>query len=215
MRIKICCISSIHEAQRAIALGADALGLVGAMPSGPGIITDAVAEEIRKKVPPPVSTFLLSSETSAERLAEHHQRVGTDTLQLVDAVAPGTYEQLRHALPFVRLVQVIHVVNEAAVEEALQAAAAGAHAVLLDSGNPALVVKELGGTGRVHNWKISRQIVEQCPVPVFLAGGLKPENVRHAIESVQPFGLDLCSGVRTAGKLDEQKLEAFIRAVRG
>lgn len=215
MRIKICCISSLEEAKAAIALGADALGLVGAMPSGPGIITDALAAHIRQQVPPPISTFLLSSDTSAEALIQHHRRVGTDTLQLVDALAPGTYQQLKQALPFVRLVQVIHVVNEASVDEALQAAQEGAHAVLLDSGNPSLAVKELGGTGRVHNWKISRQIVEQCPLPVFLAGGLKPENVRAAMEAVQPFGLDLCSGVRSQGKLDEQKLEAFVRAVRG
>lgn len=215
MRIKICCISSLEEAKLAINSGADALGLVGAMPSGPGIITDALAAHIRQQVPPPISTFLLSSETTAEALIAHHQRVGSDTLQLVDALPTEAYARLQQQLPFVRLVQVVHVVSEASLEVALQAATRGIHAILLDSGNPALAVKELGGTGRVHNWQISRKIVAQCPLPVFLAGGLKPENVRQAMEAVQPFGLDLCSGVRSGGRLDPRKLEAFIKAVRG
>ena len=84
-------------------------------------------------------------------------------------------------------------------------------ALLLDSGNPKLAIKELGGTGRVHNWKLSRSIVEQSPVPVFLAGGLNPSNVKQAIDEVQPYGLDLCSGVRTNGRLDPAKLEAFFK----
>lgn len=86
-------------------------------------------------------------------------------------------------------------------------------ALLLDSRNPNLAVKELGGTGRVHNWQLSRQIREQVSKPVFLAGGLHAGNVREAIETVQPFGLDLCSGVRTNGQLDMRKLEAFFERV--
>ncbi|HNL40150.1 MAG TPA: hypothetical protein PKH43_13465, partial [Saprospiraceae bacterium] len=100
----------------------------------------------------------------------------------------------------------VPVVSLAAVIDQLDA-------LLLDSGNPNLAVKELGGTGRVHNWAISRRIVEQSGVPVFLAGGLRPDNVQAAVEAVQPWGLDLCSGVRTEGRLDEQKLAAFFAAL--
>lgn len=214
MRIKICCISSREEAQMAIAAGADALGLVGPMPSGPGVIADRTSRQIRQQVPPPISTFLLSSETDAVSIIAHHQRVGTDTLQLVDALPLGAYARLKEELPFVRLVQVIHVVNHDSLQEALKAVEEGAQALLLDSGNPSLAVKELGGTGRIHNWQISRQIVEQSRVPVFLAGGLNAANVREAIAQVQPFGLDICSGVRTAGRLDPEKLEAFVQAAR-
>lgn len=214
MRIKICCISSREEAQMAIAAGADALGLVGPMPSGPGVIADRTARQIRQQVPPPISTFLLSSETDAVSIIAHHQRVGTDTLQLVDALPLGAYARLKEELPCVRLVQVIHVVNHDSLQEALKAVEEGAQALLLDSGNPSLAVKELGGTGRIHNWQISRQIVEQSRVPVFLAGGLNAANVREAIAQVQPFGLDICSGVRTAGRLDPEKLEAFVQAAR-
>lgn len=213
-RVKVCCISSLDEARIAIQAGADALGLVGPMPSGPGVVDDAVAAAVVAITPPPVATFMLTSETTADGIIAHQRRVGANTIQLVDAVPPGTYAQLREALPAVKLVQVIHVVGEESLAEALQAVAEGADILLLDSGNPSLAVKELGGTGRVHNWKVSRQIVEQSAVPVFLAGGLKPENAREAIETVQPFGLDICSGVRTSGNLDEAKLRAFFEVVR-
>ncbi|NBB19135.1 phosphoribosylanthranilate isomerase [Runella sp. CRIBMP] len=211
-RVKICCISSLMEAKLAIEAGASALGLVGNMPSGPGIISDELIAQIAKAVPPPVSTFLLTSETNPEAIIAHHQRVHTSTIQIVDALSEGTYHQIREALPGVKLVQVIHVIDEKTVEEALQTAEF-VDAILLDSGNPNLKIKELGGTGRVHNWAISRKIREAIPIPLFLAGGIKAENVKEAIETVQPFGLDLCSSVRTNGQLDPEKLEAFFAAI--
>ena len=212
VRIKICCISSLAEARSAIRFGADALGLVGPMPSGPGVVGDELAAQIVRATPPPIATFMLTSETTVAGIVAHHQRVGANTIQLVDAVQPETYAQLHRLLPAVKLVQVIHVINQANVAEALSSVENGADALLLDSGNPMLAVKELGGTGRVHNWLISRQIVDQSSVPVFLAGGLNPGNVREAVETVRPFGLDICSGVRTDGHLDERKLDAFITA---
>jgi phosphoribosylanthranilate isomerase len=210
-RIKICCISSLEEAGMAVSAGAAALGLVGPMPSGPGIIEDALIAEIAKQVPPPVSSFLLTSETKAGQIIAHYKKVHTSTIQLVDAIKTNAYKEIRAALPAVKLVQVIHVLNEHSIDEAL-AAASDADALLLDSGNPNLTTKILGGTGRVHNWKLSRQIVSQSRVPVFLAGGLHSNNVREAIETVMPFGLDLCSGVRTNHQLDPEKLETFFRA---
>ncbi|MBO0934542.1 phosphoribosylanthranilate isomerase [Fibrella aquatilis] len=212
VRVKICCISSPDEARMAIQYGASALGLVGPMPSGPGVITDEEIAAIAKTVPPPIATFLLTSETDADAIIAHQRRVDTNTVQIVDALQSGDYAQIRAALPGIRLVQVIHVIDEKSVEEALQIAP-HVDALLLDSGNPNLAVKELGGTGRVHNWALSRQIREQSPVPIFLAGGLRPDNVRQAIDAVQPFGLDLCSGVRTNGRLDEEKLKAFFKGV--
>lgn len=212
-RIKVCCISSAAEARLAIRHGADALGLVGRMPSGPGVVADELAAEVVRATPPPVATFMLTSETTIADILAHQQRVGANTIQLVDAVPPDTYARLRQALPAVKLVQVIHVIDERNLAEALTAVDRGADALLLDSGNPTLAVKELGGTGRRHNWLVSRQIVAQSPAPVFLAGGLNADNAREALDTVQPFGLDICSGVRTHGQLDERKLEAFLRAV--
>jgi len=212
-RVKICCISSLEEARLAVQFGASALGLVGQMPSGPGVISDELIFEIARQAPPPIGTFLLTSETDAQAIISHQKKVNTNTVQIVDALESGTYAEIRKALTGVKLVQVIHVTGEESLEEA-QRIAPEVDALLLDSGNPNLEVKELGGTGRTHNWAVSRRIVESVPVPVFLAGGLKPENVREAIEAVQPFGLDLCSGVRTEGKLDPFKLEHFFKAVQ-
>lgn len=210
-RIKICCISSIEEAKLAVAHGASALGLVGPMPSGPGVITDELIFDIAKTVPPPIGTFLLTSETKADAIIAHHQKVLTNTIQIVDALSEGTYQQIKMALPSVKLVQVIHVIDESSVDEAVRISEE-VDALLLDSGNPNLAVKVLGGTGNTHNWKLSRKIVEQAKVPVFLAGGIKAENVKQAIDEVQPFGLDLCSSVRTDKKLDADKLDAFFKA---
>jgi phosphoribosylanthranilate isomerase len=211
-RIKICCISSIQEARDAISFGASALGLVARMPSGPGPIADELIREIVATIPPPIASFLLTSRTDTKTIIEHQKSVNSNVIQIVDAIASGSYADFRHDIPAIKIVQVIHVIDEKSIDEAL-AKAEHVDALLLDSGNPNLSVKELGGTGRVHNWALSRKIVEQSKVPVFLAGGLKAENVRAAIENVQPYGLDLCSSVRTNGHLDLFKLETFFNEV--
>lgn len=213
-KVKVCCIASHEEAALAVRLGAHALGLVSAMPSGPGPIPEALIAEIAARVAPPTRTFLLTSLQSAGAIAEQHARLRTTTIQIVDHLLEGTYEEIRAARPGVELVQVIHVNDEASVREAL-AAAPHVDALLLDSGNQKLAVKELGGTGRTHDWSLSRRIVAEAGVPVYLAGGLRPDNAAAAIAAVRPFGLDLCSGVRTGGALDEGKLAAFMAAVRG
>lgn len=213
MEVKICCIANLDEARIAISAGATALGLVGPMPSGPGVIADEQIAEIAAGVPSGIRTFLLTSETQVEGIAEHHARTKTTTIQLVDALHEKAYDELRRALPGVEIVQVIHVRNENALPEALEVASR-VDALLLDSGNPDLNVKELGGTGRVHDWNISRQIVRHSPIPVFLAGGLHAGNVGQARAAVSPDGFDLCSGVRSNGRLDPRKLEAFFLALQ-
>jgi phosphoribosylanthranilate isomerase len=212
-RVKICCIMSQAEAQLAMRAGASALGLVGAMPSGPGVIDDELIAAIASTVPPPVATFLLTAEQSVAGIVAHHRRVHTSVVQIVDRLAEGTYAELRVQLPGIKLVQVIHVRDAASVAEAVSIAGQ-VDALLLDSGRPDQAIKELGGTGRTHNWALSREVREAVPVPTFLAGGLRPENVREAIAEVGPFGLDVCSGVRTRGALDGQKLAAFFQAIR-
>jgi phosphoribosylanthranilate isomerase len=197
----------------AIRYGADALGLVSAMPSGPGVIGEDAIAEIAAQIPPPIATFLLTSSRDPDEIIAQQKRCGANTLQLVDVQEPSTYARVREALPGVALVQVVHVTDDASSEEA-EALAPHVDALLLDSGNPDAAVKELGGTGRTHDWAMSQQIRQRVDVPVFLAGGLHAENVGAALEQVQPFGVDLCSGVRTDGQLDEAKLRRFMHAVR-
>ncbi|MBA3560449.1 MAG: phosphoribosylanthranilate isomerase [Gemmatimonadaceae bacterium] len=209
-RIKICCISSRAEATIAVRAGASAIGLVSSMPSGPGVIHNELIAEIARTIPPGVASFLLTCCETVGEIVGHQRAAGVNTLQLVDRLPHGSHDSLRRALPGISIVQVIHVTGEESIEEAVSVAP-NVNAVLLDSGNPALAIKELGGTGRRHDWRISRQIRELLDIPVFLAGGLRPDNVAEAIEEVGPYGLDVCSGVRTNGDLDEAKVNAFIR----
>lgn len=212
VKVKICCISSIEEAKLAIAHGAAAIGLVGRMPSGPGIITDELIHSIAKTVLPPIDTFLLTSETTAEAIIAHHNKVNTTTIQMVDALTGREYHKIREAIPHVKLVQVIHVLDEKAVQEAIEISE-WVDAILLDSGNPNLSTKVLGGTGKTHNWDLSKKIRENISIPTYLAGGINKHNIRNAIEHVQPYGIDLCSSVRTNGQLDERKLESLFKAL--
>jgi phosphoribosylanthranilate isomerase len=212
IKVKICCISSIEEAKLAIAHGAAAIGLVGRMPSGPGIITDELINSIAKTVLPPIDSFLLTSETTAEAIIAHHNKVNTTTIQMVDALSGREYHKIREAIPHVKLVQVIHVLDEKAVQEAIEISE-WVDAILLDSGNPNLSTKVLGGTGKTHNWDLSKKIRENISIPTYLAGGINKDNIRKAIDHVQPYGIDLCSSVRTNGQLDERKLEELFKAL--
>ena len=211
-RVKICCISSVAEARVAVAAGADAIGLVSAMPSGPGVIDEDLIADIAAAAPPALGTFLLTSETAPAEIVAQQRRCGVNTIQLCDALNASAYPVLREALPGIALIQVIHVRDESAVAEAVRIGAV-VDGLLLDSGNPAGKVKELGGTGRVHDWALSRRIVAEAPCPVFLAGGLNAGNVADAICQVRPYGVDLCTGVRTDDALDAAKLGAFMAAV--
>lgn len=212
-RIKVCCIQNPDEAALAIRFGADALGLVAPMPSGVGNIDDQTAQAIARVVPPPVSTFLLTAEVEAAAIADHVRRVGADTVQIVDHIDPAQSEALANMIPDIRRVQAIHVLGPETLE-LIPVYAPHNHALLLDSGKPHAKHRTLGGTGQIHDWSISRTIVQQTDRPVFLAGGLHADNVGEAIQTVRPYGVDLCSKIRTDGALDADKLRRFVHAVR-
>ena len=213
-RVKICCIASIEEAWMAIDAGASAIGLVSEMPSGPGPIPESLIAEIAATVPPGISSFLLTCKDAAAAIIDQQRRLRVNTIQICDRLPHGSHRELREALPGVSLVQVVHVTGPEAVDEAM-AVAPYVDAVLLDSGNQSLAIKELGGTGRTHDWRLSREIREAIDVPLFLAGGLNPSNVAAAIREVQPFGIDVCSGLRTEGRLDPQILSNFFTRIAG
>jgi len=208
IKVKICCIQSFEEAKLAIKYGASALGLVSEMPSGPGVISEDLIFEIAKQVPSDISTFLLTSKTNAEEIVTQQKECNTTHIQLVDNVEIDVYKKLKDELPDVKIIQVIHVTGEESIGEAVSVSDF-VDLILLDSGNQKLAVKELGGTGRTHDWRISKEIVESINVPIFLAGGINSSNVSAAINEVKPYGIDLCSGVRINGKLDEDLLKEF------
>lgn len=211
-KIKICCISSIEEAELAIKHGAYAIGLVSEMPSGPGVIDEILIAEIAKSVPQHIKTFLLTSKQDTDSIIEQVSRCKTNTIQIVDELIHGSYLDFKKAIPSIDIVQVIHVNDEKSLERAIEVSEY-VDAILLDSGNQKLTIKELGGTGKTHNWEISKQIVDTVSVPVFLAGGIKSSNVLNAIKTVNPYGVDLCSSVRTDNQLDPQKISDFFNVI--
>ena len=207
-KVKICCIANIEEARLALDHGAHALGLVGPMPSGPGPISPVEAGNIVSQLPTSTNTFYLTSKVNLEEIIIEYQLVRSSHIQLTDATTPDIRKELKVQFPGIQIVQVIHVNDESSINEAISESRYS-DALLLDSGAPDKKIKELGGTGRTHNWAISQQIVTAVNIPVYLAGGLKSSNVAEAINKVSPYGLDLCSGVRTNGNLDTVKLKMF------
>jgi len=213
-RVKICCIQDINEGWMAVRQGASAVGLVSEMPSGPGVIPEDRIAAIAAELPPALGVFLLTSRLDVDQIIAQQRRCRVNTIQVCDRLGYDAYPKLRAFLPGVSIVQVVHVIDQSALDEA-EAVAPLVDGILLDSGNPNLPEKQLGGTGLVHDWAISRRIVERISRPVFLAGGLRASNVAEAIQAVRPYAVDVCSGVRTDGKLDAVKLGAFFDAVRG
>lgn len=211
--LKVCCIRNLQEARLAAEAGAGFLGLVGEMPSGPGPIADPEIAAIAQAAPPGATPVLLTSRTGAGEIADHVRATGVRAVQIVRTVPPGVRFELRGLLPGLTVLQVVHVEDASALAVA-EEAARGADYLLLDSGRPSAAVPELGGTGRVHDWGVSAEIVVRSPVPVFLAGGLRPDNVAAAVAAVRPQGVDVCSGLRDGeGRLDPGRLHAFVTAL--
>jgi phosphoribosylanthranilate isomerase len=213
IQVKVCCMASAVEARLAVALGADAVGLVGHMPSGPGVIGVAVAAQIAKEVPCGTDTFLLTSATRAKEIAQDLAVCPASAVQIVRHIDPGEYPELIEVAPQVRRIQVVHIEDEGALD-LLARYEPFVDAFLLDSGKTFGADQQFGGTGATHNWTISRRFVERTDIPVYLAGGLNSANVFEAITQVRPYGVDLCTGVRTDDQLDPAKLEAFMSEVR-
>lgn len=217
---KICCMQSEAEIDMAAAAGARAVGIVGPMPNGAGFLSDDVAARLARHAArrhgENLWATLLTKRTEAEEIIEHVAEIGPNAVQLVDRPEAGTYETLRARFPKLKILQVVHVEDARAIEEAKRA---GPHvdAILLDSGKPSAVTPTFGGTGDVHDWSISKKIVDSCGAPVFLAGGLKPENVAGAVRDVAPYGVDICSGLRDRANGDAlipERLAAFVAALR-
>ncbi len=207
-------MQSEDDVRLALDAGADAFGLVARMPSGPGPIPDPLIRDIAAAFPERLS-ILLSSRTEPSAIRDHLARCGTRGLQLVDAVTAETRAAVKAGFPDLLLIQTVHVGGPAAACAARRAAE-HADMLLLDSGapEPADGARELGGTGRTHDWQVSAEIVRESPVPVWLAGGLDAENVGRAIETVRPYGVDVCSRLRPASALDPALLQAFVSAAR-
>ena len=217
---KICCIKSVEEAEIAIRAGAYAIGLVAEMPNGPGEIDDvnirAITDDVRQRHCGRAYSVLLTSRTRGDAIVEHVRDTLPDMVQIVDTPEHGAHGVIRKAHPDLKIIQVIHVEDESAVDQA-RAVEADVDFILLDSGKPSSPVRTFGGTGETHDWSVSKRIVETVDRAVFLAGGLAPENVPAAVSKVRPFGVDVCSGLRDRERdyaLIPERVDAFVAALK-
>jgi phosphoribosylanthranilate isomerase len=210
--VKVCCISSPDEARLAVSYGVDAIGMVDETPSGEGRIPVETIAEITRSVPASTGTFVLTSTTDVEKLAELYHATGVNTLQLWDPLKPADYEHLRRLVPRIFIAQSIHVQEESALGVA-RGVARYVDALVLDSGGSEPPFRWRNPAGQTHDWSLSRQIADSIDRPILLAGGLTSENVCQAIRAVHPYGVDVCSGVRTDDQLDQTLLVAFLDAV--
>lgn len=220
---KVCCIRTADEMEQAKEAGATWAGLVGAMPSGPGPLPDERIRAMVPGVPGGITPVLLTARATAGEIAGHLEATGLAArlrrgrsvgVQLVRHLDAPVRRELKELLPGLAVLQVLHVDGPAALDR-MEGLARHADLLLLDSGRPGAAVAELGGTGRTHDWSVSRRIVARASVPVLLAGGLRPGNVAAAVRAVRPSGVDVCSGLRDPkGALVPGRLRAFARALR-
>lgn len=202
-RVKICGIRTTEELQLAVAAGADAIGLLCAVPvDTPREVSVDRASRLADAVPPFVTAVLVTMGDSAEEIATLADAVDPDAVQVHGAIPPNEVDQLAADRTVIRAC-------EATDEEGIRGAAAVADAVLLDSTDEG----GAGGTGRTHDWSRASDVVERLDAPVILAGGLTPGNVPDAVDRVRPFGVDVASGVEGESGKDPAAVHAFIDAV--
>ncbi len=210
MYVKICGIRRPEDALIAAGLGADAIGLlVGQKHNSPDFVSATVARDIARALPPSVEAVLVTRVEDVDEIERLLQQSEITTIQLHSEIAPSSVEGLRGRIPHLKIFKSVSVISadSVAYPEAFKKLVDG---FVLDSVN--LATNQVGGTGKTHDWSVSRQIVMRySEVPIILAGGLNSENVRSAIERVRPFGVDVNSGTKAAdGFKDPPKMEAFI-----
>lgn len=209
-KVKICGITSYRDLQTVLQFPqVNHLGFVSAMPSGPCIISDEAIRMLLRKTPSFIDTFLLTSRCDAEGIAEQWRLCRTTTIQVCNPLPDDELRRLRKLVPGISLVSVVHINSRTHNGRALELCNI-VDGLLLDTGDPDMPLPELGGTGRVHDWDISRNICAQSSLPVWLAGGLTAKNVAAAISYVRPQGIDVCTGVRSDGFVDGEKLAALL-----
>lgn len=210
MRVKICGTATFADLDCAVAAGADAVGfLMGITHVTQDAVTPETAAAMVATLPPfivPVAVTHLTKPSDLIRIVELSR---CTTLQIQDMVTPDDIAEVREALPYLRIMKAVHVMDESAIATAKYFSDT-ADAILLDT----RTADRIGGTGITHDWNISAKIVKECSCPVILAGGLTPENVTEAITRVRPYAVDVHTGVKKNGVRDAERTRAFVANAR-
>ncbi|MBX3023415.1 phosphoribosylanthranilate isomerase [bacterium] len=213
MRVQIAGVSSLEEAIAAADAGGDALGFTLRLPTGVhDELTEPKARGIIAALPPFVATVAITYVETPRQAVELCRYLGVTTLQLHGAFPTHEIPVLRVGLPHLKIIRAVHVTGPEARAQA-RALARQVDALILDTYDPA--TGRHGATGKTHDWRISRDIVAEVPVPVILAGGLTPDNVADAIAAVRPWGVDVHTGVENPdGSRNLDRIRAFVRAAK-
>ncbi len=214
VRVKICGNKRVEDALEAVRLGADAIGLlVGREHASHDFISPLAAQSIARKLPLFCTIVLATNITDIKEIIGLVNFVGVNTLQLHGDSKTSDIIQIKKSLPFLKVIKSLHIIDDTSIETGKKFIGV-ADAIVLDSFDKA--TNKIGGTGKIHNWDISRKIVDEYKIPIILAGGLNPDNVVGAIKSVRPYGVDVNSGTKGEdGFKDYRKLELFIRRAKG
>ncbi|NLZ30120.1 MAG: phosphoribosylanthranilate isomerase [Methanomicrobiales archaeon] len=211
MRVKFCGTTSRMDMQCAIDAGCDALGFImGVVHQSSDVVTPAEAAEMIRWLPPFIEPVAVTHLQDPEDLIKLVRDSRCTTLQIQNTIEPFATDAIRDALPFVKIVKAVHVMDESAIRTG-KLYEPYVDALLLDSRTR----EKIGGTGIPHDWNISAEIVANSAIPVILAGGLTPENVAGAIRRVRPYGVDVHTGIKKDGIRDPEKTLAFAREARG
>ena len=205
-RVKICGLTNEADLHAAVDAGADAVGVVADVPvDSPREVGVERAASLLDSAPPFVSTVLVTMPATPERALELVSRVGPDVVQLHGGLPPGDVSYVS-ANVAASVVQAVDVTDPDAARYDDVAGALLADSVDESGG---------GGTGRTHDWDATREFAASVDSPVVLAGGLTPRNVREAVEAVDPFGVDVASGVESAGGTkDHDAVREFVAAAK-
>ena len=207
VRVKICGITREEDLAVAVAAGADAVGFIVGVPSSPRNLTLERAERLLKQVPVFVDRVVVTVPESVDSLVKIYSRLRPTAIQIHGEKQSET-SIIRKKTCGARLIKTVYVKIGNTAERARTDSKAF-DAIVLDSFSSG----QYGGTGMVHDWTLSKQIKQIiAPTPLILAGGLKPENVEEAILTVQPYAVDVASGVESWPAVkDPRKVYAFIK----
>lgn len=214
VRVQIAGVSSLEEALAAERAGADALGFTLRLPTGVhDDLTEAKARSIIAALPPFITSVVITYVGAAREAVELCRYLGAGALQLHGELPVNDLPLIRAALPHLKVIRAVHVTGPEALAQA-RSLMRHVDALILDTYDA--TTGRHGATGKTHDWCISQAIVSKSRIPVILAGGLTPDNVAEAVALVQPWGVDVHTGVEDAdGRRSLVKLRAFIERAKG
>ena len=214
IKVKICANKSIEDAKMSIDAGADIIGiLVGQEHTSNDFVDKYTAKKIADFAKGKCDISLVTHLTNADEIIELTKFIGNNVIQLHSDIEEIEVEKIKKEFPNVKLVRLIHVSAEGKICTDYKKIKYADY-YLLDSFN--LKTNQVGGTGLIHDWNKSGELIRILDKPTFLAGGLNPNNVADAIKQANPYGVDVNSGCKNDnGIKDKEKVKLFIKNAKG